>query len=215
MRHRYLVFDLDGTISDPGPGFVRSINYALANNGFETRPEPELRAHIGPPLEQSLAELTASDDAALIASLVADYRERYGDVGYRENVIYDGISEAIDQLHAFGHVALGVCSSKRVDFVEQILDLYDLRHRFDFVSGGEVGMEKSQQLASLLEQGAIDTSAVMIGDRKFDIVAAHTNGLTAAGVLWGYGSREELEAARPRHLLARVDELTRFGAAAA
>jgi phosphoglycolate phosphatase len=102
---------------------------------------------------------------------------------------------------------LGVCTSKRVDAAEKILDLFGLSAYFSFVSGGEIGRHKWQQLQELLANGVITQSAVMVGDRSVDITAAHRNGLQAAGVLWGHGSREELEGERPRYLFASPEEL--------
>ena len=90
---------------------------------------------------------------------------------------------------------MGVCSSKRVDFVRQILDLFELSSCFEFVDGGDVGIAKRSQLAELLRTGAIDSRAVMIGDRDVDIEAADANGLRGVGVLWGFGGAAELSGA--------------------
>ncbi len=205
-KYNYLIFDLDGTISDPKDGFVRSLNFALTHHGFKAREESSLTCYIGPPLEQSLVQLTEQTDPKLIQSLVAKYRERYSDIGYRENVIYDGVADALSTLARSGNVKLGVCSSKRVDFVEQILEMFGLREVFDFVSGGEIGLEKWQQLGSIKSRYGI-SDAVMIGDRCFDLVAAHRNGLHGAGVLWGYGSLAELENETPQYILSDPSQL--------
>lgn len=188
MRYQTLIFDLDGTISDPKPGFVNSINHALAFHDLPARDETELKQHIGPPLETTLAALVDSDDPALIHSLVGKYRERYADIGYSENSLYTGIPNVLEALSGIDGLLLGVCTSKRADFAERILDMFGLRHHFAFVSGGDVGIAKWQQLESLLEQQRITTDSLMIGDRHFDLTAAHRNYLASAGVLWGYGS---------------------------
>jgi phosphoglycolate phosphatase len=206
-KYNYLIFDLDGTISDPKDGFVRSVNYALTHHGFEAREESSLTCYIGPPLEQSLAQLTDQTDPLLIQSLVAKYRERYTEIGYRENVLYDGIADALLTFARSSKVKLGVCSSKRVDFVEQILDMFDLRGVFSFVSGGEIGLEKWQQLGSVKTRYGISSNALMIGDRCFDLVAAHRNDLHGAGVLWGYGSLDELENETPQYILSDPSQL--------
>ena len=212
MPHRmtlqpFLVFDLDGTISDPVVGIGRSINYALAAFGYETVPEADISHHVGPPLEQAFHRLApgAADD--VIVNLVAKYRERYGDVGYSENVVYGGIPEALASLASLG-VTMGVCTSKRVDFAERILSMFGLRDYFAFVSGGDIGIPKSRQLRTLLVDGAIDEHAVMIGDRAVDVTAARSNGLRAVGVLWGHGTREELDGAGPDHMLECPTELS-------
>ena len=102
---------------------------------------------------------------------------------------------------------LAVCTSKRVDFADAILKLHRIHHYFEFVSGGDVGIPKWRQLQALLENPAISGKAVMIGDRNVDLVAARRNGLDSAGVLWGYGSRQELMGENPTHLFREPGEL--------
>ena len=203
---RTIVFDLDGTLSDPADGIGRSFDFALTAFGYPPLPAGALSRYIGPPLDRSFRIITGAQDEALVARLVAKYRERYAQVGYAENTMYPGIPEALEALAQRGH-RLGVCTSKRVDFAEQILELFGIRARFEFVSGGETGVAKDHQLAQLLRRGAIDARALMVGDRAFDIDAARANGLDSAGVLWGHGSREELVTAGAGRLLERVEEL--------
>lgn len=205
--YEYFVFDLDGTISDPKVGVVRSINFSLESHGYDVRPESHITPFIGPPLDVAFSTLAETEDKALIDSLVAKYRERYAEVGYAENSLYDGVVDAIEALSACSDIQLGICTSKHVVFAERILELFSLRQYFSFVSGGDVGVEKTQQLAALLAHGKINQNAVMIGDRDVDLIAAHKNKLSAAGVLWGYGSRAELSAYQPAHLLGGVGEL--------
>jgi phosphoglycolate phosphatase len=206
MPHAVLVFDLDGTLSDPLVGIGRSINHALRTQGYPERALTELAACIGPPLDESFAALTGRDDRAHLAALVATYRERYAEVGYAENTLYDGIPGMLAALRARG-ATLGLCTSKRDDFAERILALFGLREHFAFVSGGEIGVHKWQQLAEQRAAGRVDDDTVMIGDRAVDLVAAHRNGLHACGVRWGFGSLEELQAESPRYLAATPDEL--------
>jgi phosphoglycolate phosphatase len=200
------MFDLDGTLSDPLVGIGRSINYALSSLGYEPLELAQLAVHVGPPLDHSFRTITGEHSPARAHAFVAKYRERYAEVGYSENVLYPGIREALADMREAG-LFLGVCTSKRVDFAEQILEMFGLRSLFRFVSGGEIGTEKWQQIESLLRNGSIGTSTVMVGDRSIDLVAAHRNGLSAAGVLWGFGSRNELELERPRYLLSSPSEL--------
>ena len=206
MRRPVVVFDLDGTLSDPLPGFARSINHALALQGFPERTPADLARFIGPPLDETMVELSGGADVTVRTRLIADYRQRYGEQGYAENVLYDGIPDALHALRDAG-ATLGVCTSKRVDFAEAILRHFGLRELFAFVSGGEIGVHKWQQLQSLRASGAVPADAVMVGDRAVDITAAHRNGLHACGVLWGFGSLEELQSERPRHLARRPDDL--------
>jgi len=207
MVERVIVlFDLDGTLSDPLPGIARSINYALSQFGYPERDPSDLAVHIGPPLDETFRSLTGVRSAADVAALVARYRERYAAIGYSENVLYPGISDALEVLAAAG-ISLGLCTSKRADFAEKILDMFAIRSHFRFVSGGDIGIEKTQQIAALAAEGLIDPTTLMVGDRAVDLVAAHRNGLQAAGVLWGYGSRAELAAHRPRYLFSSPADL--------
>ena len=205
-RHDFILFDLDGTLSDPLVGIGRSINHALAHFGFPTHELDALAPYIGPPLDESFAILTGVVSKPDLAALVAKYRERYGDVGYAENVLYPGIPEAVEALRRAG-IPLGVCTSKRQDFAEQILEMFGLRRHFEFVSGGEIGTPKWRQIEALLASGQVSEVSVMVGDRAVDVEAAHRNGLHAAGVLWGYGSAAELAQARPRYSFASPAEL--------
>ncbi|MES2581895.1 MAG: HAD hydrolase-like protein [Pseudomonadota bacterium] len=205
-----LLFDLDGTLSDPLVGIGRSINYALTHYGYPAQEIGQMSVHIGPPLDDTFKTLTGVTTPSHIQELVAKYRERYADVGYSENVLYPGIPEALAAFGTAG-IHMGVCTSKRVDFAEQILEMFGLRTHFRFVSGGEIGIHKWQQIQGLVANGQVGVSSVMVGDRALDMVAAHRNGLQAAGVLWGHGSREELAHEQPRYLFASVAELLTLG----
>lgn len=204
--HSVVVFDLDGTLSDPLQGFGRSINYALARHGYDERPVDALSTFVGPPLDETFRMLTGRDDAAHVQRLVACYRERYSEVGYAENVVYDGVPAMLQSLAASG-VVLGVCTSKLFVFAERILSHFGLIGHFAFISGGDVGVHKWQQLAELRAQGRLDDDAVMVGDRAIDIDAAHRNRLASCGVSWGFGSPEELRSASPRYLCHRPAEV--------
>jgi phosphoglycolate phosphatase len=204
--HDLLLFDLDGTLSDPLVGIGRSINYALSHFGYPELPLSQLAAHVGPPLDQAFSSITGVSSSSALDDFVAKYRERYGKIGYSENVLYPGIPEVLHTLAGAG-IPLGVCTSKRGDFAEKILEMFGLRSYFSFVCGGEIGTQKWQQIRDLMEKAAVTKSTVMVGDRAVDMNAAHRNGLHAAGVLWGYGSREELEAEQPRYLFSAPPEL--------
>ncbi|MGE0704311.1 MAG: HAD hydrolase-like protein [Vicinamibacterales bacterium] len=195
-----LTFDLDGTLSDPAVGIGRSLNYALEAFGHPALSALEVPRYIGPPLDWAFRQIVPNASHDTVLSLVAKYRERYQDVGYAENSLYPGIAEALAHLSTRG-VQMGVCTSKRTDFAEKILEIFCLRHYFQFVAGGDIGITKGQQLRALLERGAICPSSTMIGDRAVDIEAAHANGLRAVGILWGHGTRAELVTAGSDGLL--------------
>jgi phosphoglycolate phosphatase len=203
----FIIFDLDGTISDSIVGITRSINHSLSHHGYGEHSIADLLKYMGPPIDQTFAHLTASSEQTRISSLVTIFRERYSKVGYSENRLYVGIETALQDLSESG-ANLGVCTSKRSDFAEKILELFDLRKYFKFVCGGEVGIHKWQQLEGLLQKNIIPSKSIMVGDRDLDIIAAHKNGLHSAGVLWGYGNREELSVHEPRFIFSSPTELT-------
>lgn len=155
-----------------------------------------LHAHIGPPIDRIFRLLVPDADDAHVMGLVEAFRERYLQEGYAENVLYEGIT---GMLRSLGYMRLrcGVCTSKRQDIAERVLEHFAIAHHFALVDGGDVGIDKSDQLARLARDGRLAANAVMVGDRASDLEAAHANGLLAIGVAWGFGSRDELESARP------------------
>jgi len=205
----FLIFDLDGTISDPAAGIGRSLNYALSAFGYPILAEQDVSQYIGPPLDQTFRQLTQSTSQTHIQELVNKYRERYADVGYAENILYPGIAEALASLAVQG-MPLGLCTSKPLKFAERILALFELSEYFSVTSGGDVGIQKTQQLRALLDDGAVGAASTMIGDRAVDIQAAVANSLRSVGVLWGHGSEAELTAATPNFLLQSPEQLTQL-----
>ncbi len=201
-----ILLDLDGTISDPAVGFGRSVNYALSHFDYPPIEMSDIADFIGPQIDETFARIAGRSSINHIRDLVDKYRERYADVGYSENELYPGISEALELLGRLG-VPMAVCTSKRADFAERILQMFELRHHFQFIDGGDVGIHKWQQVEKLRAEGKVSTSTVMVGDRSVDMVAAHRNGLKAAGVLWGYGSKMELLNEKPAHILSSPVQL--------
>ena len=210
MRCDSLIFDLDGTISDPSMGISRSINYALLHHGFQECSREQISSLIGLPLDQMYYRLATDVDDRQIPSMVDKYRERYLEIGFSENILYDGMREVSDELHELRSCNLGICTSKRNDVAGKVLQMFDLTDYFGFVSGGDIGISKSQQIAALLASSVITGHSMMIGDRSVDILAAHSNGLQSKGVLWGYGSRCELEQASAGHLSDAPAELLEY-----
>jgi phosphoglycolate phosphatase len=204
QNHDLILFDLDGTMSDPARGIGRSINYALVHFGYQPLDFSAIHKYIGPPIDEIFQNITGNKTKC--PALVAKYRERYGEIGYTENVLYPGISEVLFKLNA-ANLPIALCTSKRQDFAERILDMFGLIHYFRFINGGEIGVSKIQQIKSLLLQGQVSESTLMIGDRAVDMIAAHKNGLKAGGVLWGYGSQSELLDEKPLYLFSSPSEL--------
>ena len=199
-----IYFDLDGTLTDPKPGITRSIQYALQRLDHPTMPtEDELTWCIGPPLRASFVRLLGAETSADLA--VSYYRERFSDVGLYENGVYDGIGEVLTSLCASGH-RLFVATSKPHVFAERIIDHFGLRDHFERVFGSELDgtrVDKSHLLEYALKETAVDPSkTLMIGDRSHDMVGAKNNGMKGIGVLYGYGSRDELLEAGAHHVCA-------------
>ena len=205
-----LLFDLDGTLTDPLVGFARSIQHALTSMGRAAPPAEELGRFIGPPLHDTFRFLLESDDEGLVLEAVELYRERYGTIGLLENAIYPGIADSLEKLAGEGH-SLSVATSKPTVFAKQIVDHFELSEFFSAVDGCEldgVRGDKSSLIAHVLERdGLVADEVVMIGDTKFDMIGAKNNGLRGVGVLWGYGSQEELLEAGASECLGEPSEL--------
>jgi phosphoglycolate phosphatase len=203
-----IFFDLDGTLTDPKTGITRSIQYALTKLGREAPPEDELTWCIGPPLHASLAKLVGSDDLADRALLL--YRERFSETGIYENEVYDGIEATLASL-ADGSRRLFVATSKPRIYAARIIDHFRLGAYFEHVFGSELDgtrVDKSDLLQYALAETGIDpATALMIGDRSHDIVGARNNRMRALGVLYGFGSREELIQAGAHGLCAAPHEI--------
>jgi phosphoglycolate phosphatase len=205
-----LLIDLDGTLTDPFPGITRCIQHALTALGRASPPAESLRWCIGPPLKESLVTLLGPREEHLADAAVAKYRERFGSVGLFENALYPEIESTLDQLMKGGH-NLSVATSKATVFADRIIDHFGLRKYFRSVDGSELDGARSNKadlIAHILKRDAISpTDAIMIGDREHDIIGARRNGVKGIGVLWGYGSREELEAAGAYTCIASPMEL--------
>ncbi len=197
QKRMNLLFDLDGTLTDPFPGITKCISYALDMLGRQLPPRESLRWCIGPPLKDSFAKLLDSDDAPLCEKALAFYRDRFGSVGLFENEVYDGIPEVLKDLQVDGHT-LYVATSKPAVYAERIIDHFGLYRYFKRVYGSELDgtrSDKTSLICHILQRESIANSeASMIGDREHDIIGAKENGVYGFGVLWGYGTKDELEA---------------------
>jgi phosphoglycolate phosphatase len=198
-----IFFDLDGTLTDPKPGITRSIQYALQKLDLPVPSQDELTWCIGPPLRDSFVTLLGGDSRADLA--VTLYRERFGDVGLYENAVYPDIEYILTALKR-SHGRLFVATSKARVFAERIIEHFGLSSYFERVFGAELDgtrVHKTDLLAYALDKTGVEASrALMIGDRSHDIIGAKNNGMDALGVLYGYGSREELIEAGASHVCA-------------
>ena len=205
-----VIFDLDGTLTDPREGIVRCFVHALERLGWVAPPVEELTRFIGPPLREVFGVLLKTDDAARIEHAVALYRERFGTIGLFENHPYEGIHAALAQLRAAGH-RLFVCTSKAQVYAERIVAHFELAPYFERAYGPGLDgtlSDKAALLAHLIERESIaPASAVMIGDRLHDMLAARSNGLRGLGVLYGFGDLAELTAAGAALTCERVEDI--------
>lgn len=209
-ERKYILFDLDGTLSDPGEGIIGSLALALKHYGIEGDPEI-LRTFIGPPLTDSFKQHYRFDDEKT-AEVIRLYRQYYHDQGFYQNVIYPGIPELLADLTKAGKT-LAIATTKVTSYALKTLEYLKIDQFFqeDLVVGSYMDgrrTNKGEVIATVLkrlEGGPEDK--VMIGDRKFDIVGAKTNGLDVIGVTYGYGPREELEAHEPTAIVDSVQEL--------
>lgn len=210
---KYALFDLDGTLTDPGPGITNCVAYALDKFGIHPKDREELYPYIGPPLTYSFQEFHGlSADQAEQALLY--YRERFSVKGLFENEVYAGIPQLLQSLRDRG-VTLIVATSKPEEFTHRILEHFELADYFSFVGGNTLNEDrptKEAVIAYVREHYPAITreNAVMVGDRKYDIAGAHSHGLAAIGVLYGFGDRAELEAAGADRLATDVAELQRI-----
>jgi phosphoglycolate phosphatase len=203
-----IFFDLDGTLTDPKPGITRSIQYALQKLDLPVPSQDQLTWCIGPPLRDSFVRLLGSDNRADLA--VTLYRERFGDVGLYENAVFPDIEHILGALKA-SHGRLFVATSKARVFAVRIIEHFGLNSYFEHVFGAELDgtrVHKTDLLAYALEKTGVDPlQALMIGDRSHDMIGARNNGMAAVGVLYGYGSREELIGAGASHVCATPGEV--------
>jgi len=210
MSQMHLFFDLDGTLTDSRPGILASMRHALTILGMEVPADEALSRLIGPPTHEAFRELLGSSDAAFIASTIAIYRERYAKLGLFESSLYPGVEAGLKALRA-ADIPLFVVTSKPHVYANTIIDHFDLRRYFQHVYGSELSGERSHKgelIAHALSSESISPSSTwMLGDRRHDILGAKQNGLRSAGVLWGYGSPEELSEAGADALFQTMPEL--------
>lgn len=190
-----LLFDLDGTLTDPGLGITSCIRYAMEKMGGPLEPREAYARFIGPPLQQSFAQLLGAGREHLVHAAVAAYRERFGDVGMWENERYDGIDDVLTELRGRGH-RLFVATSKPTFYARPIVERFELAGHFEDVYGAEMDGTRAKKRDLLAHVAALESlepaRTIMIGDRGPDMSGARANGMRTLGVSYGYGSREEL-----------------------
>ena len=205
-----ILFDLDGTLTDPKAGITKSVAYALDFFGIKTEDLDDLCCFIGPPLKDSFMNYRGLCEADAITA-IEKYREYFKDTGLFENEIYNGIEGMLQKLSAAGR-HLVVATSKPKIFADRILEYFKIAQYFKVVCGSELDgtrSKKSEVIQYALEKAGVTDldKAVMVGDREHDVIGANQAGIPCVGVLYGYGSREEFEKAGAALIVESVEAL--------
>ena len=210
MEFKHILFDLDGTLTDPALGITNSIMFALRKNGVEPPEREKLFCCIGPPLIDAFMEMWGFSKEKAVKAL-SDYREYFSVTGLFENEVYEGIEKLLWSLYDSGK-KLYLATSKPEIYARQILEHFNLAKYFTFIAGNTLSEDRPKKIDVInyifKECPEISkNSAVMVGDRKYDAEGAHEANLPCIGVLFGYGNREELENAGADYIVENVNEL--------
>ncbi len=215
MRYKYIIFDLDGTLTDPFEGITNSVRFAMEKMGREIPAGFDLGKFIGPPLYYSFEEFfgMSKEDSEVAVDL---FREYYNQKGLYENVIYDGISDLLAYIRDCGGLAL-VGTSKPQVFAERVLHEFDIHKYFNAISGAdmkEAHSSKEHIIRHSMSLAGIPESeykyCLMVGDRMFDIEGAKLCGIDSVGVLWGYGSKHELVSEGATYIAESADDIKKI-----
>lgn len=212
-NYKYLFFDLDGTLTDSAEGILNSIEYALGKFGIIVSDKNELNRFLGPPLVDAFMEFYGFTEEKAKQTVVY-YRERFREIGIFENTVYDGIPKLLETLKSKGY-KLVMATSKPEEYAKRIADHFDLTKYFTYIAGatfdGKIGTKKEvieYAISTLNIQNKSDI--LMIGDRHHDVEGSKALGIECLGVLYGYGSRDELEKAGAAYIAETVSDIEKF-----
>ena len=211
-EYKYILLDLDGTLTDSMEGITKSIRYALKHFDIEVCDLNDLQKFVGPPLKESFMHFYHFTEAQAEEG-IRKYRERFADKGIYENTVYEGVETLLQQLNAAGKQVM-LATGKPTYYAEKILNYFHLDAYFKFVGGSGLDgslSHKDEVIRHVLESNNIRdlNRVVMIGDRENDITGAKRTGIDSIGVLYGYGDREELTSAGADRIVTSVEELSR------
>lgn len=213
MNISNILFDLDGTLTDPKDGITRCIRFSLDKLGVHPPHEDLLTWCIGPPLRETFSRLMNTREDVLLDQALSHYRTRFSEAGMFENAIYPEVIPSLQRIRAAGFRIFLATSKPRV-FAAQILDHFDLTQFFHAVHGSELDgrlSDKGELIAHILESENLDPGATLIvGDRSHDIIGGKGNGIMTAAVTYGYGSREEIAESKPDVVFESPTELVTF-----
>ncbi|UOE96150.1 HAD family hydrolase [Alkalihalobacillus sp. LMS39] len=208
--YKFILFDLDGTLTDPKIGITSSVHYALTKLGIKDIDLSSLTAFIGPPLQESF-QLFYSFQPLQVQEAIHYYRERFVQKGIYENEMYSGIERLLDYLKTSGYTLI-VATSKPTEFAVKIVEYFKIDHYFDMVVGSHLDgrrTSKAEIIQYILDSYGRETKTefIMVGDRKHDIIGAHRCRIDSLAVLYGYGSEEELREVKPTYIARNVEEI--------
>jgi phosphoglycolate phosphatase len=207
-----ILFDLDGTLTDPGKGITRCIQYALKQLDRVIPPSEQLAWCVGPPLKSSFSHLLNTTDPAILDRALVHYRKRFSEKGMFENILYTGVVSSLGDLQKAGF-SLFLATSKPRVFAQQILDHFKISRFFRTVYGSELDgrlSDKGALIAHIIDQEKLDTSTtLMVGDRVYDIEGGKENKVMTAAVVYGYGTQDEITAADPDVIFETIADLTK------
>ncbi|MFQ4144838.1 HAD family hydrolase [Chlorogloeopsis sp. ULAP02] len=213
MSASAILFDLDGTLTDPKLGITRCIQFALSELGQKSPDADELHWCIGPPIKDSFSLLLNTSDHTVLAQAISLYRSRFATIGLFENSLYPQILETLDTI-CFAGYRIFVATSKPHIYATRIIEHFGLSSLFDGVYGSELDGSrsvKSELIHHILVTEQLSPSAVvMVGDRSHDIIGAKRNSITAMGVTYGYGTEEELKKNGADLIVHTPDEIARL-----
>ncbi|BAB74380.1 HAD family hydrolase [Anabaena sp. FACHB-709] len=213
MSTSVILFDLDGTLTDPKLGITRCIQFALSELGYKPPDADELNWCIGPPIKNTFSLLLNTSDDAVLEQAISLYRSRFATIGLFENSLYPQIPETLDAICFAGYKTF-VATSKPQIYANQIIQHFGLSSLFDGVYGSELDGTRSVKSDLihyiLLTENFSPPHVVMVGDRLYDMIGAKRNGITAIGVTYGYGTEEELKAHGADLIVHTPDEITRL-----
>lgn len=195
-----ILFDLDGTLTDPKVGITRCIQYALEEIGESVPEMDQLTWCIGPPLKESFTQILNTTDNAILDRALSLYRERFSEKGMFENVVYPGVFSTLKTIKESG-VQIFLATAKPRVFGKKILGQFELSRFFKSIYGAELDgrlSDKGELIAHILKTEALDAGrTLMVGDRMYDIIGGKKNGLVTAAVSYGYGTQKEIESSEP------------------
>lgn len=212
--YKAILFDLDGTLTESGEGITKSVQYALEKLGKPEEDLEALKVFVGPPLMEQFMKYADLDEETARRA-VEIYRERYSTIGIFENRPYPGVDYMLEELKKKGYL-LAVASSKPEYFVKKILAHFDLEKYFDEAVGSEMSgsrTNKTEVIEETLRRLHLENhreQVLMVGDKEHDVLGARKAGLECLAVSYGYGTMEELTAARPLQIAASADEVLDF-----